>query len=157
VGANARVAGSGRSLRVVGVVEEIGSRGPETVWALPGALLRSSAAEEVPPTFYLTGTRPVTWADVLRLNRQGLVVYSRAVVLDPPPRSEVPYFTRGFDIGNGQETLITVLAATLVVTLAVLEVVLLAGAAFAVGARRQSGRWGSSPRREVRLATSAAS
>jgi hypothetical protein len=137
VGGTATVAGAGHSFRIVGIVEEVGSRGPQTVWALPGTLLTSSVSEEVSPTAYLAGQRPVSWADILRLNRQGFVVYSRAVVLDPPPRSAVPYFTRGFDVGNTQETLIAVLAATLVVTLAVLEVVLLAGAAFAVGARRQ--------------------
>jgi putative ABC transport system permease protein len=137
VGGTAQVAGSDRSLRVVGIVEESGSRGPETIWALPGTLLTASVSAEVAPTVYLAGTRPVTWEDVLHLNRQGFLVYSRAVVLDPAPRPEVPYYERGFDAGTGQETLITVLAATLVVTLAVLEVVLLAGAAFAVGARRQ--------------------
>lgn len=128
-----------RSLRVVGAVEQVGGRGRETVWARPGSLLaRGAASDEAPPVVYLTGGRPVTWDDVLRLNGAGLVVLSRAVVLDPPPRSEVPYFTRGFEIGQHQDVLATVLGVTLVVTLALLEVVLLAGAAFAVGARRQA-------------------
>ena len=42
----------------------------------------------------------MTWDDVLRLNRQGFVISSRAVILDPPPRSEVPFYTRGFDFGG---------------------------------------------------------
>ena len=34
--------------------------------------------------------RPVSWAEVRDWNRYGLVVISRAVVLDPPPASEQP-------------------------------------------------------------------
>ncbi len=138
VGGVAELLGGDRTFRVVGVVEQVGNRGPETIWAPPGTLLSSSQSEDIPPSYYLVGSRPLTWDDVQALNRVGIVAYSRAVVLDPPPRSAVPYFQQGFDVGRTQELLVVVLAGILVVTLAVLEVVLLAGAAFAVGARRQA-------------------
>ena len=66
------------------------------------------------------------------------------MILDPAPRSEVPFYSRGFDFGGQSEELDAMLATVLVVTLGVLEVVLLAGAAFAVGAPRQARSLGSS-------------
>jgi putative ABC transport system permease protein len=137
VGGTAELVGSGRTVRVVGVLEQIGDREREVVWALPGSLIAKDVAASS-PSFYLSGAEPITWTDVLRLNRQGFLVSSRAVVLDPPPRAEVPFYTQGFDVDRGQEELAAVLGVILVVTLGVLEVVLLAGAAFAVGARRQA-------------------
>ncbi len=144
VGDPARLVDGGR-VTVVGVVERTGGEWGETVWARPGSLLPdqpellSGAAPLQPPSVFLVGERPVTWADVQRLNRLGFAVFSRAVVLDPPPDSQVPYFSRGLAPREvGQAAIATVLALALLVTLAILEVVLLAGAAFAVGARRQA-------------------
>jgi putative ABC transport system permease protein len=128
-----------RSVRVVGVVDEAGERDLEAVWAPPGSLLGpQGAAASGPPMLYLAGDRPVTWADVRRLNAAGTLVLSRAVVLAPPPRSRVPYFTQGYASDDGRQALALAIGVMLVVTLAGLEVVLLAGAAFAVGARRQA-------------------
>lgn len=82
---------------------------------------------------YLVGGAPVSWTQVRRLNALGALVVSRAVVLDPPPASEIPDAVASASSGLDPTTL-SVLA--LVVTMALLEVVLLAGPAFAVGARR---------------------
>lgn len=82
---------------------------------------------------YLVAGGPVSWDAVRELNALGAVVLSRAVVLDPPPDSEIPPEVRSSPGGLDPAT-VTVLA--LVVTMALLEVVLLAGPAFAVGARR---------------------
>ncbi|WP_125811822.1 FtsX-like permease family protein [Actinoplanes sp. ATCC 53533] len=77
---------------------------------------------------------PVDWAGVKRLNQRGMVVVSRAVLLDPPVLdpadpdhrdSDNAVSAREFAVGG------------LVVGLGVLEVMLLAGPAFAVGARRR--------------------
>ena len=70
---------------------------------------------------------------MLAINKQGGLVRSRAVLLDPPPVREQAE-ELGYD--TGYEGYLTVVA--LIVTMALLEVVLLAGPAFAVGARRQA-------------------
>ena len=78
---------------------------------------------------------PVTWDQVLDLNRLGMVVWSRAVLLDPPPDDLVPMAQQqygGIPV-DPEEFAIGVLVGGL----ALLEVVLLAGPAFAISARRR--------------------
>ncbi|PVG84242.1 hypothetical protein DDE18_00975 [Nocardioides gansuensis] len=82
---------------------------------------------------WLVETGPVLWSDVLALNELGGAVQSRAVLADPPPVREMAE-EMGYD--TGMDEVYAVIA--LIVTMALLEVVLLAGPAFAVGARRQS-------------------
>jgi hypothetical protein len=79
----------------------------------------------------------------MEVNKSGVLVTSRQVVLDPPPDSEVPLTARNPgipDSGSGEfsAALVTVIA------MAVLEIVLPAGPAFAVGARRSRRQLGSS-------------
>jgi putative ABC transport system permease protein len=71
----------------------------------------------------------------VQLNALGATVLSRAVLEDPPADSEIPDEIRGWSAGNDTAT---VAVTVLVVVMALLEVVLLAGPAFAVSARRQS-------------------
>nr|WP_221383266.1 FtsX-like permease family protein [Actinoplanes polyasparticus] len=68
---------------------------------------------------------PVDWAQVGSLNRDGLTVTSRAVLLDPPRTDLDEQEPEGLN------------PVPIVVGLAVLEIVLLAGPAFAIGARRR--------------------
>jgi putative ABC transport system permease protein len=75
---------------------------------------------------------PITWEQVVRLNQMGMVIASRAVYLDPPPDSEVPLLVAR-DLVNTEQLALVVLVAGL----ALLEIVLLAGPAFAVSARRR--------------------
>ena len=63
----------------------------------------------------------------------GATVASRAVITDPPPASEWPDEVQ--DYGGTDEATVAVLV--LIVVMALIEVVLLAGPAFAVGARKQ--------------------
>lgn len=85
--------------------------------------------------WYVVGRAEVSWPDVLRLNEVGALVVSRAVLDDPPPDIDVPLY--GFqEMGNTGESSEAVAVALVVVGLALLEVALLAGPAFAVGARR---------------------
>lgn len=83
------------------------------------------------PTFLVDTPEPLLWADVQQLNTHGLVVRSRAVVLDPPPTD--PRFLYGGGANVEELSLGVVL-----IGLIILEIVLLAGPAFAVGARRRS-------------------
>ncbi|MFC5004369.1 FtsX-like permease family protein [Dactylosporangium cerinum] len=70
---------------------------------------------------------PVTWEQVRALNQHGLLVRSRVVVLNPPPDALIWPSSSENVFGLG----------ILVFGLGVLEIVLLAGPAFAVGARRR--------------------
>ncbi|MFC4786047.1 FtsX-like permease family protein [Nocardioides sp. MAHUQ-72] len=84
---------------------------------------------------WLVGGADVSWEQVKQINAVGGLVLSRAVLLDPPPDSEIPAEIRSWS-GGPDEAVIAV--TVLVVVMALIEVVLLAGPAFAVGARRQS-------------------
>ena len=98
-----------------------------TVVGLPEAV---GLAGRSPGRWYVSGPE-VGWDDVLELNALGAYVLSRSVVLDPPPDELVP------DLESYDPVATTAAIVGLVVVMAVLEVVLLAGPAFAVGARRQ--------------------
>jgi putative ABC transport system permease protein len=75
---------------------------------------------------------PLRWSDVKRLNQHGVVALSREVVRHPPAPSEVVGVTQGSSM-----TAETLSFGALIAGMAVLEIVLLAGPAFAVGARRR--------------------
>lgn len=87
---------------------------------------------DLQPNRYYSSGPPVEWDDVQRLNAIGALVLSRDVVLDPPPDDQV-----SDDLGVGSDQRVTLAVIGLISVMAVLEVVLLAGPAFAVGARRQ--------------------
>ncbi|MCX5200134.1 FtsX-like permease family protein [Streptomyces sp. NBC_00237] len=89
------------------------------------------------------GGEGFTWNMVKAANAKGVSVTSRAVILSPPPDSDVPYFKgRSNEIrDHGSPRELLTIAAT-VVGMALLEVCLLAGPAFAVGARRSRRQLG---------------
>jgi putative ABC transport system permease protein len=129
---------SGGARRVVGLVESSTLRDGNTVVGLPGSIDLSSidlsARAGVVQAWLVTKPGGVDWHTVQQLNSHALLVLSRSVVEHPPPASAVS--GQVSDSGGGMGSAeITVLA--LVVAMALLEVVLLAGPAFAVGARRQ--------------------
>ncbi|MFD5431838.1 ABC transporter permease [Kitasatospora sp. NPDC127067] len=86
----------------------------------------------------------IDWQKVKEFNEYGFQVTSRAVLADPPARADVPYFVDQKHDGSGpsyfNRTDIVILAT--VVGMALLEIVLLAGPAFAVGARRSRRQLG---------------
>jgi putative ABC transport system permease protein len=84
---------------------------------------------------WLVGGAPIDWHQVLAANRAGIEVISRDVLEHPPPLDQVPARIRS-GLSSQQSEIYVVLALIAVMTL--IEVVLLAGPAFAVGARRQS-------------------
>jgi putative ABC transport system permease protein len=119
---------------VVGVGEVPYPGMSQTVLALPGLKLSSSG--DVSHRYLLERSTSVTWDEVRRLNASGVAVFSRAVVEHPPtgweaslPANAQPWNTST----NAAEKAVLVL----VVFSIVLEIVLLAGPAFAVGVRRQ--------------------
>lgn len=123
------VLASGRVLEIVGVAESTSITGYPLAWGLPGAFDVDGAST------YLVGGEPVSWSQVRELNEGGVVVLSRQVVSDPPPTSALADDVR-WSSGGVDSATMTVLV--LVVVMVLIEVVLLAGPAFAVGARRQA-------------------
>jgi putative ABC transport system permease protein len=121
---------NGTVRHVVGQIRWIDNAGAELVVGRP-ARLGLSGGEAI-ATWLVDAPRPVTWPEVKALNARGFVALSRAVVANPPPPSQVD--DPGYNNGMSSST-IAVLA--MIVAMALLEVVLLAGPAFAVGVRRQ--------------------
>ncbi|QIK75027.1 FtsX-like permease family protein [Nocardioides piscis] len=120
----------GESVEVVGIGRDATHRETPTVTGPPGTFGRAFASDDT-TTDWLVGGDPVLWSNVRDLNERGALVFSRAVITDPPEVEDV-----SAHMDDGSSTYITV--AALVVAMALLEVVLLAGPAFAVGARRQA-------------------
>nr|WP_055505173.1 FtsX-like permease family protein [Nonomuraea pusilla] len=112
--------------RVVGVMEHPTRPGIREVAALPGATLEEDG-EESGVGWLAETPAPLSLADVARLNRQGLLVASRAVIEDEPR----PDYGYGLSFDEGASW--AAVGAVLIVT----ETALLAGPAFAVGLRRR--------------------
>ncbi|MDP3889612.1 FtsX-like permease family protein, partial [Nocardioides sp.] len=126
------VAGVG-DRRVVGLVESTSSTGYPFVVGGLGSLGLAQQAESRGHQWLIDGG-PVTWDEVRALNTLGAVVLSRAVLEDPPPSSELPEEVAWS--GGTDGALVAIIG--LIVAMALLEIVLLAGPAFAVTARRQA-------------------
>ncbi|WP_374456884.1 FtsX-like permease family protein [Nocardioides sp.] len=82
---------------------------------------------------WLVDAGPVSWSTVQQLNEIGGLVTSRAVLADPPDLASMAE-QMGYDTGTDEMVAVVVL----IVVMALIEVVLLAGPAFAVGARRHA-------------------
>ncbi|MET3175872.1 UNVERIFIED_ORG: hypothetical protein ABIB52_003741 [Arthrobacter sp. UYCu721] len=104
--------------------------------APPASTSPAPPAQAIKATmYYLVGSEPVTWSQVLAANAVGVTVLSRSVVLNPPPQGDEP---EGAGTSSSASVPLTAYAAgALLGALALLEVGLLAGAAFAVGAKGQ--------------------
>ncbi|HEY3530487.1 MAG TPA: FtsX-like permease family protein [Nocardioides sp.] len=122
---------NGRSATVVGIAESAAERTAPRLLALPGFF----PAADHGLRSWLVGGAPVTWDQVRELNQLGVLVLSREVIEHPPSSGQLaPQLRTSYS--SDRTTLYTVLA--LIGVMALIEVVLLAGPAFAVGARRQS-------------------
>ncbi|WP_223586684.1 FtsX-like permease family protein [Microbacterium sp. OVT16B] len=101
---------------------------------VPALFLPSSDALAGEKRWYLP-EHELGWSDVTSLNEQGIVAFSRTVVLDPPDLrgtdAELPYD----EYWSARYSMLIILSAAGV--FAAYVVVMLAGAAFAVSARRQ--------------------
>ncbi len=120
------------SVRVVGVARDPRSRTWPRAIGLPGTLAAATTKQSSSldrTSTWLVGGGPVAWEDVRALNAIGGWVLSRAVVEDPPAEAAA-YGSEDDD------ALMAVIG--LVVAMVLIEVVLLAGPAFAVGARKQA-------------------
>jgi putative ABC transport system permease protein len=120
----------GAALTVVGVGRDATSRDEPVMLGsvddLPGE--STSGRQE-----WLVEAGPVPWSTVREVNAIGGAVTSRAVLADPPELASMAE-QMGYDTGTNE--MLAVVA--LIVVMALIEVVLLAGPAFAVGARRHA-------------------
>ncbi|MGN0065804.1 MAG: FtsX-like permease family protein, partial [Nocardioides sp.] len=92
----------------------------------------SLMAERPDDVRYLVDGPEITWDDVPALNDLGILVTSRAVLLDPPAGVQEEW---DYDQGYVQDT---VSVGILIAVMVLVEVVLLAGPAFAVNARQHT-------------------
>jgi putative ABC transport system permease protein len=84
-----------------------------------------------------------TWNMVKEANSKGVSVVSRAVLVDPPADADVPLYQQAsWYTGDSGEKKALLVAGATIVGLAMLEICLLAGPAFAVGARRSRRQLG---------------
>jgi putative ABC transport system permease protein len=133
IGGTVRLTDGSRAFRVVGIVEDPSDLAATTVVLHPGALPGEKLSTDRHDLRYLVATPgPLTWAQVKQLNTNGIVAISRHVLAHPPSPAEVDL--RNVSVGDGGEA---ALAAGLIAGMAMLEIILLAGPAFAVGARRR--------------------
>ncbi|MFF8291562.1 FtsX-like permease family protein [Streptomyces sp. NPDC016309] len=159
IGSTVAARGLDREYRIVGSYELPDELAGDQVNALPGAFLdplgKALEAAGLPGTDKSTshllalprsaGGDGFTWNMVKEANAKGVMVVSRAVALAPPADSDVPLFQQdGWgDYGDSPAAEAAALAAAgTVVGLAMLEICLLAGPAFAVGARRSRRQLG---------------
>ncbi|NWF26874.1 FtsX-like permease family protein [Streptomyces sp. PKU-EA00015] len=154
VGSKLTARGFDRAYTIVGAYELPDALDTDQVNALPGALIAPLAkaleAAGLPgpsagTSLLVTVPGGFTWNTVQEINAKGVTVLSRTVALNPPADSEVPLFQKE-DWGNYEESTAAKAAALAavgtVVGLAMLEICLLAGPAFAVGARRSRRQLG---------------
>jgi putative ABC transport system permease protein len=124
VGLGGRVTGLGRTLVVVGLVDAADRNDRRLALVAPGGLSRIEHRQL--PSLVQAG-RPLTWDDVRRANAVGVRLRARDTLPGTPPLPP-----------SQQLPSSTLTGAALVVGMVLLEIVLLAGPAFAVGAKRQS-------------------
>ncbi|WP_030193209.1 ABC transporter permease [Streptomyces sp. NRRL S-87] len=146
----------GSPLRVVGAYELPSELKDDELLAAPGTLLPRldgalkaaglRALDTTSTYFVRTGADGgFTWDMVRKANAKGALVLSKQVSLHPPADSEVPYYQQESqrDYGGSAAADAEALAVVAtVVMLAMLEICLLAGPAFAVGARRSRRQLG---------------
>lgn len=129
----------GVHLRVVGIYDVPGA-GADVMATLGSVLddgrtaLRPDFHFEAPSVgWFVSGSSPVTWEDVQRLNDLGAAVISRDVVANPPAQVA---FGDLDDDGGSTYSASTLAIAGAVIVFGLFELVMLIGPAFAVGARR---------------------
>ncbi|MCP3819329.1 ABC transporter permease [Streptomyces sp. A3M-1-3] len=155
VGSKVTARGLDTEFRIVGAYELPDALGTDEINAPPGTFLspldKGLAADGLPDTgsssSYLVsvGGDGFTWNMVKEANTKGVQVVSRAVSLDPPADSDVPLYQEdgwsNFEESTAAKAAALAAVGT-VVGLAMLEICLLAGPAFAVGARRSRRQLG---------------
>ncbi|HEX8498021.1 MAG TPA: FtsX-like permease family protein [Actinomycetales bacterium] len=135
IGSTIRLDDGALPVTVVGTIAVPMNLSADLVVARPG--LGLPLDQNTLHRYLLDRDQPVLWPEVQKLNAAGVSVISRAVVQSPPKdwRATLP---PGQDMHQQPADAAGRAVLVLIVFSIVLEVVLLAGPAFAVGARRQA-------------------
>lgn len=125
--------------RVVGLLEQPNSTRDTAAFALPTAAAANGSRQA---GWFVTNPGGVSWNQVLALNRLGYPVVSRKAVLDPTAASQAAQFhwIAYSPLGGAVHVAASSVPAAvfgIAIGVGLLEVVLLAGPAFAVSARRR--------------------
>jgi putative ABC transport system permease protein len=129
------------SYRIVGAYEHPDDLDYNELLAQPGEVIapleEAGVLDHFSREYLVSAPGGIPWSQIVELNEHGWQVMSREVYLDPPPDSEVPLYADGdywsYDEGIPEEAVVVIVTT---VALVMLEICLLAGPAFAVGARR---------------------
>ena len=135
IGGEVKLLGLDRALTIVGTIEDSTARTVTSeVFVQPGAIT-SQTGEQVETKYYAIGDKPVTWGQIVEINKLGIGVLSKSVILNPPPKDEVPYYAAGgYDSSTSFSSILQLLVLLPVL---LLPVIILTGSAFSFGARRQ--------------------
>lgn len=125
--------GKATAFTVVGLMQRPQEMTKDAVYALPGAPV---AGNEVRQGWFVLNHGGVSWSQVEQLNKGGYRVVSSAVVLHPPAAAQVPGRAQ-LAAWHPSVSPVEIAITTIGVGIALLEIVLLAGPAFAVSARRR--------------------
>ncbi|WP_034263801.1 ABC transporter permease [Actinospica robiniae] len=129
--------GKSSSFTVVGIMQQPDDTNAAAIFGLTGA---PAANGDFPEGWYIENPGGVSWSQVEALDGRGFPVVSREVLADPPAQSQDPYYAAAQLEPPGPVSSSAAAAAAvsaIVIGIALLEVVLLAGPAFAVSARRR--------------------
>ncbi|WP_059009941.1 ABC transporter permease [Streptomyces specialis] len=148
IGSELRFTGREGAFRITGVYELPDDLDGSQLVAPPASVLplsdQTAVWDPLPTVLAVVPGGGVPWPTVVAANEHGLSAVSRDVLADPPADADVPLWADGGSpdwYRPGVDT--TFVAATVTaVSLVVLEICLLAGPAFAVGARRSRRQLG---------------
>lgn len=140
IGATVRISELDDKFKITASYELPGSLNLPELLTPPGSVF-DPLGEESYPNWLVTAPDGIGWDTVLAANEQGFSVSSRAVLNNPPPDADVPYYQDMFPDEQGVDSTIVTALVTMV-ALVILEICLLAGPAFAVGARRSRRQLG---------------
>ncbi|GAA1966765.1 hypothetical protein GCM10009838_25740 [Catenulispora subtropica] len=131
-----------KTLHVSGVYDSNDDLYADLMFARRGTF--AGGAQFYGTAYFVSVPGGLDWSQVLKLNQRGFTVESKKVVADPPPHSQMPYYTTSMAAGYGEGGVdtSTVAVAAIALAMVLLEVVLLAGPAFAVSARRRRRDFG---------------
>jgi putative ABC transport system permease protein len=112
--------------------------GESFIFLKPSQIPANLAKGLGPATVYLVGDKPLVWSDAKAFNAKGVMLTSRSLLLDPPSKTQLGDDAQYLQ-DDWRQTMVAsyFVMGSLIAVLALLEVGLLAGAAFAVGARKQ--------------------
>jgi hypothetical protein len=138
VGDQVKLTEAKKSLTIVGTLESASAaRNVSVLYGMPAAITGQPVSIET-ASFFAIGEKPITWQQITKINKQGIGVLSREVLLNPPANSEVPLYVETSWGTPSNFSLMLLIPLLFLAPLVLLPVAVLAGSAFSFGARRQA-------------------